>query len=236
MERIIARSAPLQSPPMRSRLLAVCVLALACSRAPARTFDARVVKVADGDSFTVRDPAGKRIDIRLSGIDAPEGRQRFGAESKASLERILGGRDVTVDVADVDPYGRLVSRVTRDGRDAALLQLQAGMAWTYPWAEGMPRMTKDRYLAAERTAKSTRAGLWSDAAPVAPWRFRREARRTPAPAAASLAGPVVGNRRSRLYHLPHCPGYAATSAGNRVAFATPAEAEKAGYRRAGNCR
>lgn len=222
---------------MRSPLLAACLLALSCTRAPAATFEARVVRIADGDSLTVRDAAGKRIEVRLSGIDAPEGTQRFGRESKASLERMLGGRDVTVDVAEVDPYGRLVSRVTRDGRDAALLQLQAGLAWTYPWAEGMPRTTKDRYLQAERTAKRSRAGLWSDAAPTAPWLFRREARRGPAPpTAAPTTAPIVANRRSKLYHLPHCPGYGATSAGNRVAFATAADAEKAGYRRAGNCR
>ena len=220
------------------RLLVALLLLLSCSEAPALTFQARVVKIADGDSLTVRDAAGKRLEVRLSGIDAPEGRQRFGPEARASLERILGGKDVTVEVDDVDCYGRFVSRVTRDGRDAALLQLQSGWAWTYPWAEGIPKTAKDRYLAAERTAKAKRAGIWSDAAAVPPWVFRRDAPRRTAPGAAAVPSdaPVIGNRVSKLYHLPHCTGYASTSARIRVVFASPAEAEKAGYRRAGNCR
>ena len=47
--------------------------------------------------------------------------------------------------------------------------------------------------------------------------------------------PVVGNKRSGIYHLPHCSGYSQINLENRVEFASEAEAEAAGYRRAGNC-
>jgi deoxyribonuclease-1 len=54
---------------------------------------------------------------------------------------------------------------------------------------------------------------------------------------ASVDGPVRGNRRSRVYHLPTgCPSYNAVSPQNTVAFRTEAEAQAAGYRKAGNCR
>ncbi|MCA9774264.1 MAG: endonuclease/exonuclease/phosphatase family protein [Myxococcales bacterium] len=49
------------------------------------------------------------------------------------------------------------------------------------------------------------------------------------------AGPIIGNARSKVYHLPGCPSYAAVGAGNRRPFASEAEAIAAGYRRAGNC-
>jgi endonuclease G len=52
---------------------------------------------------------------------------------------------------------------------------------------------------------------------------------------ALQGGVVVGNRKSKIYHVPGCPGYEQVAKENRVKFATPEEAERAGYRRAGNC-
>jgi hypothetical protein len=46
---------------------------------------------------------------------------------------------------------------------------------------------------------------------------------------------VVGNRRSHVNHKPACRGAAATAEKNRVTFASEAEAQKAGDRRAGDC-
>ena len=46
---------------------------------------------------------------------------------------------------------------------------------------------------------------------------------------------IRGNKRSRIYHLPTCPGYDQISADNRVLFRTEAEARRARYRKAANC-
>jgi hypothetical protein len=48
-------------------------------------------------------------------------------------------------------------------------------------------------------------------------------------------GPIIGDRSSKKYHLPDCPGYSKVPARNRVYFRTEAAAEKAGYKLAGNC-
>ena len=48
-------------------------------------------------------------------------------------------------------------------------------------------------------------------------------------------GQIIGNARSKVYHLPGCPSYEAVGAGNRRPFVSEAEAISAGYRRAGNC-
>lgn len=50
------------------------------------------------------------------------------------------------------------------------------------------------------------------------------------------AGNVRANSKSRLYHRIDCPSYDNISPKNRIEFASAAEAEKAGYRLAGNCR
>jgi hypothetical protein len=49
----------------------------------------------------------------------------------------------------------------------------------------------------------------------------------PSPAAAS-GGNVRGNKHSKIYHLPGCPGYGAMSPANIVTFTSEAEAQQAG--------
>jgi deoxyribonuclease-1 len=54
--------------------------------------------------------------------------------------------------------------------------------------------------------------------------------------AARQDGPVFGNKRSGVYHLPQgCPSYSQVSTKNRVQFSTELEALAAGFRKAGNC-
>tara|TARA_R110000751_G_scaffold276691_2_gene377848 strand:+ start:444 stop:1394 length:951 start_codon:yes stop_codon:yes gene_type:complete len=58
-----------------------------------------------------------------------------------------------------------------------------------------------------------------------------------APVQAVNTGAIIGNRNSKVYHLPQgCPSYSLVSPRNQVPFSTEAEASAAGYRKAGNCR
>jgi hypothetical protein len=56
------------------------------------------------------------------------------------------------------------------------------------------------------------------------------------PMTVSGEGEVHGNKHSKMYHLPHCLGYATLSPASVVEFASEAEAQQAGYRKAKNCR
>lgn len=47
---------------------------------------------------------------------------------------------------------------------------------------------------------------------------------------------VLGNKKSKKYHLPHCPGYQQVSIANQIWFASPQQASEAGYVLAGNCK
>ena len=49
-------------------------------------------------------------------------------------------------------------------------------------------------------------------------------------------GVIIGNRWSKVYHWPDCPGYDQVAPQNRVPFSSGAEAQAAGYRRAENCQ
>jgi endonuclease YncB( thermonuclease family)/methylphosphotriester-DNA--protein-cysteine methyltransferase len=48
-------------------------------------------------------------------------------------------------------------------------------------------------------------------------------------------GEIIGNKNSKIYHRPNCPGYNNVSEKNQVRFKTVEEAEAAGYRVAKNC-
>ena len=53
--------------------------------------DGYVVKVSDGDSFFMKQN-GKKIRVRMYGIDAPELKQKHGKESKKYLEELILGK------------------------------------------------------------------------------------------------------------------------------------------------
>lgn len=150
---------------------------------PADALTGRVVAVTDGDTVTVLDAHNVRHKIRLSGVDAPEKAQAYGARSKQHLSDLVFQKYVWVQWHKRDRYGRIVGKVmvqsSRDcptclkSLDAGHAQLSSGLAWWYrKYAGEQSPDDRQRYEAAETAARANRVGLWSDAAPVPPWQFR----------------------------------------------------------------
>jgi endonuclease YncB( thermonuclease family) len=218
---------------MRARLTALLLTLLATSAllcAPAGD-ETEVVSVADGDTLTIRSSRG-RERLRLAAIDAPERDQNGGTESGRSLSALVKGQRLTLERTSTDSHDRVVGRLLVDGKDVGLEQIRRGWAWHYRSHANEQRPEVRRlYADAEREARAARRGIWQIPGAEAPWEFRHRQRLAPASQA-----PVLGNRRTMLYHLPHCRGYAEISAGNRVPFASIQDAERGGYRRARNCR
>jgi len=68
-------------------------------------------------------------------------------------------------------------------------------------------------------------------------RLSSSAQAAPNDTDSTPVGAVLGNRGSKVYHLPQgCPGYESVAAENRVHFENEASARAAGFRKAGNCR
>jgi endonuclease YncB( thermonuclease family) len=144
------------------------ILFLSCgTKLSAETLTGRVVGVSDGDTITVLDETNHQTRIRLHQIDAPEKSQDFGARSKQSLSDLVSGKQVSVEVATTDKYGRTVGKVLVGDVDANLEQVKQGMAWVYRQYANDPA-----YFAAEEAAKSGKLGLWSQSNPAPPWEFR----------------------------------------------------------------
>jgi endonuclease YncB( thermonuclease family) len=134
-------------------------------------WEASVSYVVDGDSIWVRAAAGgRRVRLRLDGIDAPEICQRFGREARQALQAKLLNQRVRVTVWTYDRYGRAIARVTRvdDGVDAAAQMVSEGWAWTDQF-RGRP----GKYQRQQDAAQRQRIGLFADRAPELPRDFRQ---------------------------------------------------------------
>ena len=95
------------------RTLAVMAFALPLSShvLSAEIFPAQVVGVVDGDTLRVfRD--GKRVKVRLYGIDCPEKSQKYGKEARQLAHRLAYGRMVFVENHGKDRYGRIIGSMT----------------------------------------------------------------------------------------------------------------------------
>ena len=139
-------------------------------------FTGQCVGVTDGDTITVL-YGNTPVRIRLQGIDAPESKQAFGAQSKKGLSDMVFGKVVLVKSTGKDRYGRVLGWISA-GRagggtvDVNRTMARAGLAWWYQQYTPKDSALKN----AQAEAKKARRGLWRDAKPVAPWEFRRGAR------------------------------------------------------------
>lgn len=144
-------------------------------QASAETLTGHVVGVTDGDTITLLDASTSQHKIRLAGIDAPEKKQAFGQRSKEFLSDLAYDKDLSIEWSKKDRYGRIVGKlIDKRGRDLNLEQVKAGLAWHYrKYEKEQSPEDRKRYAAAEDVARGKRIGVWSDAAPVAPWDFRK---------------------------------------------------------------
>ena len=155
-------------------LLAAWALLSAAGCSNAADYRVDRAEVFDGDSFEARRADGRKVEIRLFGIDAPERRQPWSNRSREALRELVEGQVLAVDVVTVDRYERVIAEVTLpDGRSLNEEQVAAGHAWVYR------RYTDDIHLLAlERRASREGRGLWSlpEHERIPPWEWRYERR------------------------------------------------------------
>jgi endonuclease YncB( thermonuclease family) len=141
--------------------------------APDQQCSRGVTSVTDGDTIRVALESGP-IVVRLSGIDAPERRQAWGAEAQQALTRRVNGEEVMLEVVSQDRFDRLVAVVYRedavDEWNVNAWLIREGHAWVYR------QFARDEAMCrSEDEARGDGRGLWKRRAdrPVAPWEWRR---------------------------------------------------------------
>lgn len=111
-------------------------------------------RAVDGDSLFVG-----RDEVRLKGIDAPEGRQTCtrdgrswdcGTAARDELRRLIGKDVVVCRSVERDKHGRVLGYCSAGGRDLNAGMVAAGMAMAY-----------GGYLREQGEAKARRKGLWA---------------------------------------------------------------------------
>ena len=130
----------------------------------------QVVRVKDGDSLVVAS-AGREVDVRLAGIDAPELRQPRGSEARAALESMVGGREVTLQLVGGDAYRRVVAHILVDGVDVNAELVRRGLAWVPRQYSPEPALVR-----VEHEAQAAKRGVWADPQPTPPWVWRKNGR------------------------------------------------------------
>jgi len=229
------------------------------SAGDAKTLQGQVVKVFDGDTFLVR-VKGREEYVRLREIDAPEistpkqkGQEPWGRKAREFALSKVRNKTVRMEVEEKeerDQYHRLLAYVFIGDLFVNREMVLSGNAFFY--ASPFPGKYSSQLQKAEKEAREKGVGVWDrkNALKERPQEFRSRTQREDYFFSRSLperrkesqtyrgkewpvpSGKIVGNKRSKIYHLPNSPWAARVRPQNRVLFDSPEEAEKAGFRRA----
>ncbi|MCZ4319184.1 thermonuclease family protein [Aequorivita viscosa] len=136
---------------------------------PDKLIEGKVIKIADGDTFTLIFDNGYNVRVRLNGIDTPEKKQAFSKKAKQELSSMIFNKNVRVDYSSKDRYGRVLGDVYVGDLNVNEEMIKRGMAWHYK------KYSDDENLAhLEIEAQRNKIGIWSDPNPIPPWEFRKK--------------------------------------------------------------
>ena len=147
------------------------------------SFTSTIAEVFDGDTLTV-DHGGKAETVRVAAVDCPEMAQHFGPEARKFTADLALGKEAVFETRGADSEGRTIAVVTLpDGKGLGREILGAGWGWYYE-KHGVSDAALRALVARAIVEKK---GLWVDAAPLAPWDFRGDARKEKAAGGAAPA-------------------------------------------------
>lgn len=160
---------------LRFFLLFLLLSSTACRQANTKegqTVHGKVVRIADGDTFTMLLDNSTTLKVRLVSIDCPERYQPYSNVARQFLSDQIFNREVKVVVDSRDPFGRSLGWVYCDEKNINEALLKAGLAWHFR------RYSRDKKLQAlEDKARAEKVGLWKDKNPIPPWDWRRGTRK-----------------------------------------------------------
>jgi len=145
-----------------------------------RVVSGLVTHVSDGDTIHVTTtPEQTKLKVRLYGIDAQETAkgskpgQPYGETAKAALVEMIGGKQVVLQIMDVDRYRRMVGLVwlLHNERCANLDMIREGHAEAL--IQYLVEPYKREFMAAQAEAQAARRGIWAMPDYETPSTFRK---------------------------------------------------------------
>ena len=157
---------------------------LAIAKDPVRTFTGTVTKISDGDTIHITTPEQTKLKVRLYGIDAPEtpkinrqnghvhqSGQPYGEEAQKALKDKIMGKQVKLEILDIDKYRRMVCMVWLDDRNINLEMVREGYAEAF--IEYLKPPCRVEFMKAEQEARAGGKNIWSLPAHEQPREFRK---------------------------------------------------------------
>lgn len=199
-----------------------------------------IIKIVDGDTVHVLDQSGKKIKIRMVGMDTPElhlatengfqGQLPWGDDAAEYLAQLLPlGAKVEVISFGQDKYGRTLGQVIYRGLNVNVEQVQQGHAVSYVICntgactkQDLEEQLTATLQSACNEAQKARRGIFSASNPLKelPFEFRlRLQHRKP--------DKFVGDLRTQEYVTPE--RYKEIPACDRLFFLSESDAKTLGY-------
>lgn len=124
------------------------------------------VVVIDGNTITGIDENGEKLEVRLTGLEAPKLDEPLGKESAESLGRCVNGSEnalLTVQTDNTtDKKGRTLASVEAAESDCNQHMIESGMAWYYEGTEdNLSFDDRNLYLDAHNYAQDNKMGVWA---------------------------------------------------------------------------
>ncbi len=164
--------------------LLLSTLTLASASELIRTVTGTVTKVSDGDTIHITTPEQTKLKVRLYGIDAPEtpkinrqsGKvhqpgQPFSEEAQKALKDKIMGKQVKLEILDIDKYRRMVGIVWLNDRNINLEMIREGYAEAF--IEYLKPPYRVEFLKAEQEARAGGKNIWSLPGHERPTEYRK---------------------------------------------------------------
>ena len=145
----------------------------------ARDIKAQVLYCHDGDTCRVKVPGNFDVTVRLACMDAPElsrgktAGQPFAESSRELLNHLVRGREVELNMVDIDHYRRPIVFIRTGETTVNHVLLEKGLAEVY---RGRTPYSRRECYKRELTAKRKKTGIWSIRNYESPGIFRKRFR------------------------------------------------------------
>lgn len=168
----------------------VCIVAVLNTAPLWAAEPATVSGVLEGDRLLVKH-GGTLEEVRLYGVDCPEAGQAEAEAAKDFTARKVLNQDVTLEERARDKENKpVVDVLLADGSNLGALLLESGLAW---WdTNNTP--TQAKYKGLNAKAIVGQVGIFKEAAPLAPWDYRKSHALPPVEYKAEAA-PVVEEKK-----------------------------------------
>ena len=138
----------------------------------AEQFGGKVSKIIDGDTIWIKSD-NQNIKIRLSYIDAPELKQKYGIQSRDYLANLILNKNVEIHSYRRDRYKRVIGEVyIHNDNESVFINaklLKSGHAWVYKRYRNNPYL-----INLEDYARTNKNGVWGTDNPIKPWEYRKK--------------------------------------------------------------